>query len=146
LVSGFGSVRRFNAAFTSHYGLSPGALRREGATRDATSEVRLGYRPPYDVDAMLGFFRTRAIEGVVKFHEALAAAMDEQPNPLSPVLRGEGRGEGPLPEHHAGSGNGKSPSPHPSPLSTGERGQGAAPDLSSTVKFLAAQLTQPEVV
>jgi 3-hydroxyisobutyrate dehydrogenase-like beta-hydroxyacid dehydrogenase len=88
----------------------------------------------------------RAIEGVVKFHEALAAEMDEQPNPLSPVLRGEGRGEGPLPEHHAGSGNGKSPSPHPSPLSTGERGQGAAPDLSSTVKFLAAQLTQPEVV
>jgi AraC family transcriptional regulator of adaptative response / DNA-3-methyladenine glycosylase II len=25
--------------------------------------VRLGYRPPYDVEAMLGFFRTRAIEG-----------------------------------------------------------------------------------
>ena len=26
--------------------------------------VRLGYRPPYDVDAMLGFFATRAIEGM----------------------------------------------------------------------------------
>jgi len=64
LVSGFGSVRRFNAAFTEHYGLSPGALRREGSTRDASCEVRLGYRPPYDVDAMLGFFRTRAIAGI----------------------------------------------------------------------------------
>jgi AraC family transcriptional regulator, regulatory protein of adaptative response / DNA-3-methyladenine glycosylase II len=64
LVSGFGSVRRFNAAFTSHYGLSPSALRREGLPRSAACEVRLGYRPPYDVDAMLGFFRTRAIAGV----------------------------------------------------------------------------------
>ena len=64
LVSGFGSIRRFNAAFTAHYGLSPGALRREGTQRDAFALVRLGYRPPYDVDAMLGFFRTRAIEGL----------------------------------------------------------------------------------
>lgn len=64
LVSGFGSVRRFNAAFTAHYGLSPSALRREGLPRPAACEVRLGYRPPYDVDAMLGFFRTRAIGGV----------------------------------------------------------------------------------
>lgn len=64
LVSGFGSVRRFNAAFTAHYGLSPSVLRREGTPRDASSEVRLGYRPPYDVQAMLGFFRTRAISGI----------------------------------------------------------------------------------
>ena len=64
LASGFGSVRRFNAAFAGHYGLSPGALRREGRPAAAACEVRLGWRPPYDVDAMLGFFRTRAIAGV----------------------------------------------------------------------------------
>jgi AraC family transcriptional regulator of adaptative response / DNA-3-methyladenine glycosylase II len=64
LVSGFGSVRRFNAAFALHYGLSPGKLRREGGAPDAGCEVRLGWRPPYDVDAMLGFFRTRAIAGM----------------------------------------------------------------------------------
>jgi AraC family transcriptional regulator of adaptative response / DNA-3-methyladenine glycosylase II len=65
LVSGFASVRRFNSAFAAHYGLSPGALRREGAQRDTTTcEVRLGYRPPYDVQAMLAFFRTRAIVGM----------------------------------------------------------------------------------
>jgi AraC family transcriptional regulator of adaptative response / DNA-3-methyladenine glycosylase II len=64
LASGFGSVRRFNAAFTAHYGLSPGALRREGSVRESTCEVRLGYRPPYDAAAMLEFFRTRAIEGL----------------------------------------------------------------------------------
>lgn len=64
LLSGFGSVRRFNAAFLLHYGLSPSELRRAGGAPDASCEVRLGWRPPYDVDAMLGFFRTRAIAGM----------------------------------------------------------------------------------
>src|SRR5205085_1684887 len=64
LASGFASVRRFNAAFAAHYGLSPSQLRREGGQRESASEVRLGYRPPYDVNAMLGFFRTRAIAGM----------------------------------------------------------------------------------
>lgn len=84
LVSGFASVRRFNAAFTAHYGLSPSALRREGARHDATCEVRLGYRPPYDVDAMLGFFRTRAIAGVEEIgprHLARTLALDVQGGP-----------------------------------------------------------------
>lgn len=64
LASGFASLRRFNAAFVQHYGLSPSQLRRAGAPGELGSEVRLGYRPPYDVEAMLGFFRTRAIEGM----------------------------------------------------------------------------------
>lgn len=64
LASGFASVRRFNDAFQAHYGLSPRALRREGAASEAGCVVRLGYRPPYDVEAMLGFFRTRAIAGI----------------------------------------------------------------------------------
>ena len=64
LASGFGSVRRFNAAFLAHYGLSPSAMRREGLDGSGACEVRLGYRPPYDADAMLAFFRTRAIAGV----------------------------------------------------------------------------------
>ncbi|HET8748459.1 MAG TPA: DNA-3-methyladenine glycosylase 2 family protein, partial [Ramlibacter sp.] len=64
LLSGFASVRRFNAVFAAQYGMSPNALRREGGVREASCEVRLGLRPPYDVEAMLGFFRTRAIEGV----------------------------------------------------------------------------------
>ncbi|HEY1228698.1 MAG TPA: AlkA N-terminal domain-containing protein [Ramlibacter sp.] len=63
LVSGFASVRRFNAAFLQHYGLSPGQLRREGG-RAGEAVVRLGYRPPYDVQAMLAFFRKRSIAGI----------------------------------------------------------------------------------
>jgi AraC family transcriptional regulator of adaptative response / DNA-3-methyladenine glycosylase II len=65
LVSGYSSVRRFNAAFLQHYGLNPTRLRREGAARPAQgTAIRLGYRPPYDVQAMLGFFGTRAISGI----------------------------------------------------------------------------------
>lgn len=71
LISGYASVRRFNAAFSEHYGLNPTQLRREGGgTETGPARIRLGYRPPYDVDAMLGFFRTRAIAGL----ESVAAA------------------------------------------------------------------------
>ncbi|MBN8749113.1 putative bifunctional transcriptional activator/DNA repair enzyme AlkA [Xylophilus ampelinus] len=65
LASGFSSVRRFNAAFVSHYGLNPSALRRAGPAPAAHGiRVRLAWRPPYDVAAMLGFFARRAIAGV----------------------------------------------------------------------------------
>jgi AraC family transcriptional regulator of adaptative response / DNA-3-methyladenine glycosylase II len=65
LISGYSSVRRFNAAFVEHYGLNPTRLRREGASPPAQGmAIRLGYRPPYDVPAMLGFFAKRAIAGV----------------------------------------------------------------------------------
>jgi len=65
LASGFASLRRFNAAFVAHYGLNPTRLRREGGgqAKDGIA-IRLGYRPPYDVQAMLSFFATRAIGGV----------------------------------------------------------------------------------
>lgn len=67
LISGYASLRRFNAAFAEHYGLNPTQLRREGRTvaraRD-TLAIRLAYRPPYDVAAMLDFFRTRGTAGV----------------------------------------------------------------------------------
>jgi AraC family transcriptional regulator of adaptative response / DNA-3-methyladenine glycosylase II len=64
LISGYASVRRFNAAFSQHYGLNPTQLRRDGARTVAGSQVRLGYRPPYDAAAMLAFFATRRIEGI----------------------------------------------------------------------------------
>lgn len=85
LASGFASVRRFNDAFLAHYGLSPRELRREGAARDAGCEVRLGYRPPYDVDAMLGFFRTRAIAGVESVGERQLARTLSVDTPTGPV-------------------------------------------------------------
>jgi len=65
LVSGFASVRRFNAAFLQHYRLNPTQLRRQG-DRPAGDGItlRLGYRPPYDVAAMLRFFGRQAITAI----------------------------------------------------------------------------------
>ncbi|HEX4511627.1 MAG TPA: Ada metal-binding domain-containing protein [Burkholderiaceae bacterium] len=73
---GFESLRRFNASFAEQVRLKPTQLRRVGSAahprpaRDvATGErdvlrIRLGYRPPYDVDAMLAFWGQRALPGV----------------------------------------------------------------------------------
>ena len=70
LASGFASVRRFNAAFSGHYGLNPTQLRRSGATDGAApgkgraGAVRLAWRPPFDVAALLAFFERRQFHGV----------------------------------------------------------------------------------
>ena len=68
-ASGFGSIRRFNETFRQLYKRPPTALRRSGIVEQSAGvhgavAVRLGYRAPYDWDAILAFLRTRAIPGV----------------------------------------------------------------------------------
>ena len=86
-AAGFGSVRRFNAVFSTRMGRSPSSLRRATAEHGAATTdliartgsagprsvaaggaesiiMRLDYRPPYDWDHVLGFLRGRAIPGV----------------------------------------------------------------------------------
>lgn len=92
LISGFASVRRFNAAFVAHYRLNPTQLRRQG--RDGAGQaaegmtVRLGYRPPLDVTALLGFFSQRSLRTV-----EFVAADAPQPG-LGRTLRLESGGTG----------------------------------------------------
>ncbi|MBK6471906.1 MAG: DNA-3-methyladenine glycosylase 2 family protein [Betaproteobacteria bacterium] len=69
MASGFDSLRRFNAAFVQRYRLNPTQLRGAGgagraAGRGAEHALRLAYRPPYDLDAVLGFFARRQVQGV----------------------------------------------------------------------------------
>src|SRR5258708_1580534 len=60
-ASGFSSLRRFNDAFSSRYGMPPTRLRKnavEGATTingSGTSTLQLSYRPPYDWRGTLAF-------------------------------------------------------------------------------------------
>ena len=68
-LSGFASVRGFNTAFATHYGLNPTQLRRSTTPHAASAaqagiHVKLAYRPPYDVAAMLQFFGTRQVTGL----------------------------------------------------------------------------------
>ena len=70
-LSGFGSLRRFNASFVEHYRLQPRQLRKDRALEGSATApnitgfvLKSAYRPPYDVAAMLGFFATRQIAGM----------------------------------------------------------------------------------
>jgi AraC family transcriptional regulator of adaptative response / DNA-3-methyladenine glycosylase II len=68
-AAGFGSIRRFNEIFQQLYRRPPRALRRAGVTDESVGTtgavaVKLGYRSPYDWDAILAFLRARAIPGI----------------------------------------------------------------------------------
>lgn len=68
-ASGYDSLRRFNAAFLQRYRLSPSALRRAGRHGPAGAapdlvRLRLGWRPPYDIDGVLRYFAQRQIGGL----------------------------------------------------------------------------------
>jgi AraC family transcriptional regulator, regulatory protein of adaptative response / DNA-3-methyladenine glycosylase II len=69
-ASGFSSLRRFNDAFTTRYGMPPTRLRKK-AVEDArvvngstTSTLQLSYRPPYDWHGILSFLQVRELKGV----------------------------------------------------------------------------------
>lgn len=65
LASGYGSVRRFNAAFRAAYGMSPRELRRgRAAPGRGEACLRLPWRPPFDFAALLEFFARRALPGL----------------------------------------------------------------------------------
>lgn len=65
-LSGFGSSSRFSDAFKKNYGVTPGKVSRSKKNKGTKDylEVKLFYRPPYDWERILGFFRTRQIPGV----------------------------------------------------------------------------------
>jgi len=69
LAAGFQSLRRFNAAFAQHYRMSPSRLRGDAGAEasprdDSAVTLKLGFREPFDVRALLRFFAQRAIPGV----------------------------------------------------------------------------------
>ena len=70
MASGFGSLRRFNAAFAEANHVQPRAFRRSPKARaDNALVLRLSYRPPYDFAALLGFLRNRALPGIEQVDE-----------------------------------------------------------------------------
>lgn len=98
-AAGFGSVRRFNAAFRARFGRPPTALRRERrATPDTGGLVlRLDYRPPLDWTAMCAFLGARALSGIEQVvdgiyrrsvpTEGAVGSLSVAPLPGRPALR-----------------------------------------------------------
>ena len=69
LAAGFGSIRRFNETFQQLYGRPPKSLRRTGVVEESAGTagavaIKLGYKPPYDWEAMVSFLSVRAIPGI----------------------------------------------------------------------------------
>ncbi len=68
LASGFGCVRRFNAAIRKTFKRTPSQIRRLARQTDVQLEneyvFHLPYRPPYHWNGMLSFLDARAIPGV----------------------------------------------------------------------------------
>jgi AraC family transcriptional regulator of adaptative response / DNA-3-methyladenine glycosylase II len=65
MSSGYGSIRRFNAAVMETWGRTPSALRKSRPEGSAPGfRFRLAYRPPYDWSAMLRFLERRAVHGL----------------------------------------------------------------------------------
>jgi len=62
-LSGFSTTRQFNRAFALHYQLKPTQCRQRGAAQ-GPARIRLSYRPPFDQQAMLDFWRQRAVPGL----------------------------------------------------------------------------------
>lgn len=76
LAAGFGSLRRFNALFLERYGMNPGALRgrsENGLEKTACDsfDLHLDYRPPFDWEGLLAFFRARVVPGVEQIDGAI---------------------------------------------------------------------------
>ena len=69
-ASGFSSLRRFNDAFTTRYGMPPTRLRKkavEGADDVNGADpltLQLAYRPPYDWQGILEFLKARELKRV----------------------------------------------------------------------------------
>jgi len=75
-ASGFSSLRRFNDAFRTRYGMPPSGLRRAAAAEASAPSasggllgLQLAYRPPFDWDGLLEFLRVRALTGVERVEE-----------------------------------------------------------------------------
>ena len=65
-LAGFASLRGFNHAVKETFGRSPTELRRRSHPAPPTRllALRLPYRPPFDWDGLLAYFRLRATPGV----------------------------------------------------------------------------------
>jgi AraC family transcriptional regulator, regulatory protein of adaptative response / DNA-3-methyladenine glycosylase II len=73
MVSGFSSLRRFNACFQERYGSAPNTLRKRGQIANSAGELtcELGYRPPFSLPHLMNFLTPRALAGVESVSEGV---------------------------------------------------------------------------
>lgn len=68
--AGFASLRRFNDAFKRRFERAPSQLRKARSTKTADGiELKLAFRPPFDWQSLLRFYRSHPIPGVERVVE-----------------------------------------------------------------------------
>lgn len=69
--AGFNSTRRFNEAIKATYNETPSQIRRRASSTLQTNEISvlLNYRPPFNWQGMLEFFKLRQLAGVEQVDE-----------------------------------------------------------------------------
>ena len=92
LISGYGSIRRFNDHFRQTYGRPPGSLRREQTVSAEKVTLKMSYRPPFDFQRLLDFFRVRGIPGVEEVTDAYQRnfVLDDTPGSVRVSDSGQG--------------------------------------------------------
>jgi len=69
--AGFASLRRFNDAFKKRFERAPSQLRKARSKSGTAGgiELKLAYRPPYDWQSLIEFYRTHPLPGVERVAE-----------------------------------------------------------------------------
>jgi len=92
MISGYGSIRRFNDHFQKTYSRTPGSLRREQVVEAGDVSLRIAYREPFNFAALLDFFRLRGIPNIEKVTDRYERTfvVDDQPGTLCVSDAGNG--------------------------------------------------------
>lgn len=68
-ASGFESIRRFNDAFKKRFHKPPSELRRNKVSPTNSLKLSLPYRPPYDFDGLMSFYKNHQVGHLERFED-----------------------------------------------------------------------------
>ncbi|MCB0347631.1 MAG: DNA-3-methyladenine glycosylase 2 family protein [Bdellovibrionales bacterium] len=60
-ASGFSSIRRYNAAFKEKFRQTPTTIRKHKVKGGSSIQISLSYRPPFDFDNLLHFYKSHKV-------------------------------------------------------------------------------------
>jgi AraC family transcriptional regulator of adaptative response / DNA-3-methyladenine glycosylase II len=68
-ASGFNSIRRFNDSFKNRFYRSPSKIRRNRVSDSAPLTISLAYRPPFDFEGLIHFYKTHQVGELERFQD-----------------------------------------------------------------------------
>ncbi|MFD9944210.1 DNA-3-methyladenine glycosylase 2 family protein [Nonomuraea sp. NPDC059023] len=75
-AAGFASIRQFNVTMRQAYGSTPSAMRGDRRVPSGVIALRLAFRPPMDVRAMLDRLGSEGLPGIEEYNEGYTRSLD----------------------------------------------------------------------